>query len=210
MLIKPIGTKQIKHDIFAVRAIISNFYILKTNGSLIAFDTGINPTLTKNGLLKLNLDASNVSHVFLTHSDFDHAGGIKVFKNAKIYLSKMEVPMINGEKPRLLFKYNTKIKDYHTMEDMESIEVYNRKIKLISTPGHTTGSACYLVDDDILITGDTLRTSTEGKVTPFLFLQNMDHNGDKRSLKMLQDEGILDKASIILTGHTGVLDKSFK
>jgi glyoxylase-like metal-dependent hydrolase (beta-lactamase superfamily II) len=34
--------------------------------------------------------------MYLTHSDFDHAGGLALFANAEIYLSSDEQPMISG------------------------------------------------------------------------------------------------------------------
>ena len=207
MLISPTSTKKIENGIYAVITGISNFYIIKADEKLIAFDTGMNAVMSRAGFKKLGLDPNDVSHVFLTHSDYDHTGGLSLFKNAKVYLSKKEVPMINGQQPRLLILRNSKISGYITLEDRQTITAGNREIQIISTPGHTVGSACYMIDGTVLVSGDTLRTSKNGNITPFLFIQNMNHAGDKLSLAMLKDEGFLYRTKLILTGHTGILSK---
>lgn len=42
------------------------------------------------------------------------------------------------------------------LEDGETIRVGDARIEAIATPGHTYESMCYLVNDEILLTGDTL------------------------------------------------------
>lgn len=205
MIIRPINTSKIEDGIFAIRSFISNFYVLDTGTSLIAFDTGTNVLLSKNGMKKLGLNPDNISHVFLTHSDYDHVGGLSIFKNASVYISKAEEPMVTGKKARMLIKYNKQLDNYTMLNDRDTIQIGNLKIQIISSPGHTIGSACYLINDSILISGDLLRTSDKGRITPFLFFQNMNHSELKRSLSKLMEEGITKQASIILTGHTGIL-----
>lgn len=207
MLVRPIKTSKIEEGVYAVRSLLSNFYILDAGESLIAFDTGINSFVSNNGIKKLGLDANKVSHVFLTHSDYDHLGGLNIFKNSVVYISKEEEPMVTGKKPRLLIKYNKQMENYKTLIDRETVQIGCLSIKIISSPGHTAGSACYLINDGILISGDTLRTSKSGRITPFLFFQNMNHLELKRSLNKLKDEGLIRQSSLILTGHTGVLKK---
>lgn len=207
MLIRPIKTMKIADGIYSVRSGISNFYIIDAGSSFIAFDTGMNTPMARLGLNRLGIAPGQVTHVLLTHSDYDHAGGLGLFGSAEIYLSELEEPMVTGKKPRLLFKYNTRLKNYRTLEDRETIRIGERSVQIISAPGHTIGSACYLVDNKILISGDVLRTSKGGRITPFLFFQNMSHSGDKRSLERLKTEGIIGRSSLILTGHTGILEK---
>lgn len=204
MLFHPSKTKEIKEGIYAVNAGIVNFYLIDTGESFIAFDTGVNPLLTKRGLEKLGITPEKISQVFLTHSDYDHAGGLKVFKNAQIYISAREEPMVTGRKTRLLFMKNKRIPHYRTLEDRQVVRVGRCKIQIISTPGHTVGSACYLIDEGTLVTGDTLRVTKKGEITPFLLFQNMNHSEDKRSLKLLESEGLLNRPMLILTGHTGI------
>lgn len=109
MIFKPIKTQKITDNIFAVRTLISNFYIYTDGKNSICFDTGYISSIINMGLKKLNILSESVSHIFLTHSDYDHVGGIKVFKNAKIYLSQEEEKLITFKTPRVLFLPNKRI-----------------------------------------------------------------------------------------------------
>lgn len=202
-MFKPLLTQSITDNIYAVNSIICNFYVYDTGKSLLVFDTGINPLWSGTKLRKLHLQADKVSHVFLTHSDYDHMGGVRLFKNAKILISDKEEPMVTRKKARILFKYNHRLKDYQTMEDRESITVDGTTIQIISAPGHTPGSACYLINQEVLITGDSISLSGKGVIGSFFFVQNMDHSGSGTTVNRLENEGIFNNAKLILTGHYG-------
>jgi glyoxylase-like metal-dependent hydrolase (beta-lactamase superfamily II) len=86
---------------------------MDSGDGIVCFDTGINGLLTRMGFKQLGLDPCRVSHVFLTHSDYDHMGGVKEFRNAQVYLSKQEEPMVTGGKTRLLYiKRNARLSGY--------------------------------------------------------------------------------------------------
>lgn len=205
MIFNPVRTGKVTDDVCAIWAMMGNFYVVKTSAGYVAFDTGINSMLTKAQLKKAEINPDDVTHVFLTHSDYDHVGGLKVFKKAKIYLPEQEEGMVTFKKARMLFLiFNRRIRVYTTLKDREAVTVGDTVIKMISTPGHTFGSACYAVNDNILVTGDTLRLSKNGTVSQFFFVQNMNHSENKQSLEMLRNEGYLDGSRTLLSGHTGV------
>lgn len=204
----PIGTKKLDDNLYAVRSLFVNFYVYDANESLIVFDTGISSVFAKLGFKKLGLDYNKVSHVFLTHSDFDHTGGLNLFKKAKIYLSKTEEPMITKQIPRRLFIYNKKIKSYSLMDNLESIKIGDANIKLMYAPGHTIGSAIYIINDKIMISGDTLSLSRKGEIGNFGFVQNMNHKENVETVKHLKKDKVFDNINIIATGHHGILKKN--
>ena len=211
---------KISDHFYSVNAGMCYFYILDAGESLVVFDTGVNPAQAKKGLQKEGLDPDRVSRVFLTHSDSDHAGGLKAFKNARVLLSKLEEPMITRQQPRFVIKYNASLHDYQTLEDRETVTIGTHTIQIISTPGHTPGSACYLVNGSLLVAGDTMRVAADGRISPFIFFISMNHAGNKKSLEKLCAEGYINRRegtagyfpasciSIILTGHTGVYRRS--
>jgi glyoxylase-like metal-dependent hydrolase (beta-lactamase superfamily II) len=204
----PIKTQKLADNLYAVNCLMVNFYIFDTGKNLIAFDTGLNLRNAARGMKKLGLSPDKVTHVFLTHSDFDHTGGLRLFKNAASYISKLEVPMITGIKPRLGgLIYNRRIKNVTPLEDRRTIRVDTTYVQIIDTPGHTLGSACYLVNNQILVTGDLLRIKLNKEIVPFLVFQNMNHAEDTRSLEKLQKEGFIDKAEWVLSAHTGVKEQ---
>lgn len=54
--------------------------------------------------------------------------------------------------------------DYAPLDDGQIIDVGNRRVKVIHTPGHTPEHVCLLVDDWFLLTGDTLFVGDVGRV----------------------------------------------
>ncbi|MEM0465638.1 MAG: MBL fold metallo-hydrolase [Candidatus Pacearchaeota archaeon] len=83
-------------------------------------------------LNKLKVDVRDIHIILLTHSHFDHTSNIEFFTNAKIYTKNN----IN--------------------------EFYDKRIKVIETPGHTKDSLCFLYKN-ILFSGDTLFHSGIGR-----------------------------------------------
>lgn len=88
-----------------------------------------------------------ITDILLTHSHHDHVNGVETILNnydAQIHLLKDEARFWGAalEKPCL-----------HHGGDI--IKVGKSEIEIMHTPGHTPGSACYHMGDD-LIAGDTL------------------------------------------------------
>ena len=88
-----------------------------------------------------------ITDVLLTHSHHDHINGINdVLKqyDAQLHLLKAEAEFW-GE--------SLNMPSLHHGGDI--IKLGETEIKILHTPGHTPGSACYQLGDD-LITGDTM------------------------------------------------------
>ena len=205
-MFKPISTQKITDNFYAVRTLFVNAYIYDTGSGLIVFDTGTNPLLLKNGFKKLNLDCTKVTHVFLTHSDPDHAGGVKLFKNAKVFISAAEEPLITWKKARRFIIFNRKIKNCNLLADNEEVVTDNATVKIISTPGHTIGSAIYIINENILIGGDTISLNFKNDIGHFSIVQNMNHKMNIDTVKKLNNSGIFQHKSIIATGHHGIVN----
>ena len=103
-----VPTSSIAPHTYAIRTKYVNFFIYKNEEQTICFDTGLSSKLVESELQKLNISPDRVTHIFLTHSDKDHIGGLKVFPDAKLYLSELEVQLIDGSQKRALFKKNQK------------------------------------------------------------------------------------------------------
>lgn len=88
-----------------------------------------------------------ITKVVLTHSHNDHVNLVEEFinrYNAEVFISKDEAEF-----------YKYKVKNLNLVSDGDYIMVGNVAIKCILTPGHTCGSLCFYVEDE-LFTGDTL------------------------------------------------------
>jgi hydroxyacylglutathione hydrolase len=99
-------------------------------------------------ILKLVEDKGvTVSDILLTHSHYDHINGIEQVLNkydAQLHLLKPEAQF---------WGQHLDLPTLHHGGDI--IKLGDTELKVLHTPGHTPGSACYLLDD-YLIAGDTL------------------------------------------------------
>ncbi|MCL1849529.1 MAG: MBL fold metallo-hydrolase, partial [Clostridiales bacterium] len=193
--------KEITDDICAIRCGFVNFYALRTSEGLVLFDTGMNPPMARRGLSKLGISPDSVTHIFLTHTDYDHAGGLSAFPHAATYISGAEEQMINGTTARRGFLRNKRIENYRTMEDRETALIGSTEIQVVIAPGHTPGSAAYLIGDRYLLSGDMFCISRKGAIIPFPWIMDMNHKQSIRSMEIMRP-AILH-AQYVLTGHSG-------
>ena len=203
---RPHKTEKIADNLYTVNCLFVNFYILKLKEKIVVFDTGINAILAKRGLKKLGISPNDVTHIFLTHSDGDHAGGISAFSNASLFLPKEEEQMINGTKARRFIIYNKKPKkEYHLLSNNDILNIDGTIVKIVFAPGHTPGSSIYVIDDKVCVSGDLLRITRKGNLTQFMRMMNMNHKENLDSLNEKLD--LLNSMKRILSGHTGILNK---
>ena len=198
---RPAPTKKVTDDLYAVRCGFVNFYVLKTDNGVIQFDTGMSPFFAKRGLQKLGISPDVITHIFLTHTDYDHVGGLAAFPQAMRYISKPEEQMINGKTARRGVLHNRKLSNYHLLEDGDTVSVGNYTIKVHFVPGHTPGSVVYVIGNRYLVSGDLLRVSRKKEIIPFLWFMNMNHRQVIESMKKVQS--VIRNVEYVLTGHTG-------
>ena len=88
-----------------------------------------------------------ITDILLTHSHFDHINGVDALLNhsdAQLHLLKAEAAFWNRHA------------DLPTLhQGGDRIKLGETDIEILHTPGHTPGSACYRLGDQVL-TGDTL------------------------------------------------------
>ncbi len=201
----PVETKKITDNLFAIKDKDANFFIYKTENQYICFDTGYGSNKMAEEFSKLGIQNQDITTVFLTHSDPDHTKGLYLFPNAKIYFGKNELPLVNGQKGRIGILYrNPKInRDYFLLEDNQSIVIDNTEIKTIYTNGHTIGHVCYLINNEILIAGDSV-VYQNGFIKPFYKPFSMNHRKTILSAKKITE---LEEKVLICTAHTGLVEK---
>ncbi len=150
-------------------------------------------------LLKLGLTAK---YVLLTHCHFDHVGGVTPLQQAgaKVLCGEKEKPLI-GTGADLFEEFGFPRDPFLVEETLADNEVHTLcgiRVKTLYTPGHTSGSVCYLVTDtdgkEYLFTGDTLFAGSIGR-TDF-------PTGDIGTLRnSLRRIAALDKAVAVYPGH---------
>ncbi len=88
-----------------------------------------------------------ITDILLTHSHHDHVNGIEQVlerHDARVHLLKPEARFWGRDLERPVLHHGGDV-----------IRLGETEIRVLHTPGHTPGSACYHLGDD-LITGDTL------------------------------------------------------
>lgn len=203
---KPLPTKNIVDGIYAINNSYVNFYLIQRDNQLIAIDAGTDSNKTSLEMKKLNLNPEKVVAVFLTHTDSDHVAALRIFKNAKIYISNDEQQMVDGHTHRQLFFNNSLKYPHQILIDNSITKLFNTTIKAIWTPGHTPGSMSYLVDGQYLFTGDTLSLHN-GKVAIFNPFFNMNSEAEKQSIHNLAN---CSTVKYIFTAHYGYTDNPQK
>jgi len=204
MLSKILPTSSVAINTFAIKTRFVNFYIYSQDGFALCIDTGMKIRNLGKELRKIGLVSEDVSHIFLTHTDSDHVGGISAFPGAKIYISELEEQIINGKTRRSPLMRNTLIRsDYVKLKDNQTVSIGPIEVLAISTPGHTPGSMSYLINRSTLFAGDTIYLK-KGKATTGNRFFNMDVNTQKQSIKKLAQ---LQDISMLFTGHSGMTDQ---
>jgi glyoxylase-like metal-dependent hydrolase (beta-lactamase superfamily II) len=144
----------------------------------------------------LGLDIQDVKAVFLTHLHWDHAHSLSLFKQAEFYVGE-------HEQPGFFMKKAVATKRIQRMQDGQTLSVCGRDVRALATPGHTPGSVSYLVGNNLLFTGDTLRLK-HGRVVPSPSCFNQDGRALEASLRKLASVRGVD---CLLTAHSGISKK---
>ncbi len=127
----------------------------------------------------------NLKYILLTHGHFDHLLGIDKFKevfNADVYVSEDDLNQVKLV-PDMMQMFlgmvpETVSQITHYIKDGDEFSIGDLKIKAVSTPGHTKGGMCYLVEDK-LFSGDTLFFGSVGRCD----LLDGDLNAISKSIK---------------------------
>lgn len=96
-------------------------------------------------------NAMIVSHVVDTHVHADHTSGTRALADAT------GAPLYLGAGAEVGFPFEP-------LRDGDVLEVGNRRMKVVHTPGHTPEHVSLLVDDWYVLTGDTLFVGDVGRV----------------------------------------------
>jgi hydroxyacylglutathione hydrolase len=167
----------------------SNVFMISGNGKNILIDTSPGSRWEKLKKRLDNLNIKNIELLILTHSHFDHAGNaskIKKYYHTKVIVSKEEAGYLeSGETPiphgtifitrfivnRIAPLFQVKLRFEACKPDILTDQYFDLKeygfnAYIIHTPGHSPGSQCIIVDDEIAIAGDSMFGVFPGTVFP--------------------------------------------
>ncbi len=197
--LSPVPTGSIVDSIHAIRDGHVNMYLIHHDGTYVALDAGTSTKGVEEGLKQIGVKKSEIGAVFLTHSDRDHVAGLKLFEAAKVYLPKEEEALATGKTRRMFIFGNRIDTPYELVSDGQVVEVGGVRIRCVSTPGHTPGSMCYVVNDRYLFTGDTLSLKN-GHAGVFSDFFNMDSAAQTVSFQKISN---ISGIEYVFTAHHG-------
>ena len=216
-IFKPLNTGFIDERVSCIREYVANIYFYTKDGQTIMIDAGYNYDRLAEKMQWLDISPKDIKDILITHQDTDHIGAIEkgsneLFKEATIYIGRIENEYLEGKRTRKVFWGLHKLPKVQIdnkkvlIEDGQVFYIGNIKIEAILVPGHTWGHLVYLIDDAYLFTGDTIWFGADGG---YAFLNNLaeDRKLQVKSLKRLEEiiRGKNLKLKII-TGHTGWTD----
>jgi glyoxylase-like metal-dependent hydrolase (beta-lactamase superfamily II) len=192
---------------FIVNFYETNSYMYKDleSDSVVIIDPGGEIDEIVNVIKKEKL---KVEHILITHAHFDHIASLENIYRlfpVPIIVHELEFENVidNNKNLSLMFGVDG-IKDrgknlfWKKVKDNETFFCGGQKIKVIHTPGHTSGGICFYIEENagnkILFSGDTLFCGTVGRT-------DFDGGDYKVLLESLKKLSKLPKETIVFPGH---------
>ena len=210
------------HNVLVYRSVYapvkSNMFTILTGHEAVVFDPNENDNLLR--LLKEN--KIEKVHILLTHCHYDHISGVMWLKeqtNAEVFCqAKCADRLLDSKRPlsRMVamvlavedmkdgghrhqdFRDSYKtvaIKADLTFDKEADFKIGDLVFHVISTPGHSEGSACYTLFEKMVFTGDTLLRDCP---VILKFPGGNDNDYEKETLPYLKS---LSRDCIIMPGH---------
>lgn len=181
----------------------TNCYIVSNGGDAVIIDAPCNAEYI---FRKITDDGLKLNAILLTHGHLDHIGAVSELvklSECKVYIHALDNGKLSDNRLNLseYFGVRDVIKPFKkaiSVHDGDVIKECGLEFEVLHTPGHTSGSVCFKIED-ILFTGDTLFESSIGRT-------DMPDGNSTALMRSLEIISALDKNYRIYPGHGGLTD----
>lgn len=182
------------------------------DGTVALIDAGNDPEgkLLLAELKRRGLGPEAVKAIFLTHGHPDHISGCHLFPKAEVLALAEDVALAEGKAKshgpitQLMPPANRQVHVTRALKDGETVPVGHLAVRVFAIPGHTQGSAAYLVNG-VLFLGDSADATKDGKVVGAKWPVTDDAAQNHASLKALAARLQPGEVKQLVFAHTGVL-----
>ncbi|HMV69133.1 MAG TPA: MBL fold metallo-hydrolase, partial [Myxococcota bacterium] len=179
-------------------------------GGVLLVDAGVDPegVALRDGLAARGLSLADVRAVLVTHGHPDHVAALRLMPGAEVVAMAEERPFIEGERAFAgplpsLFPAEAHGAVTRPARDGERVEIGGRVVEGLLIPGHTPGSAAWLIDG-VLFVGDAASADDQGRLVTAPWVFSDDLALDAASLRALGDRLAARPIAAVVTSHTGV------
>lgn len=187
----------------------TNSYIIAgEQGNAVLIDAPDDAYYIKNRLSEKGL---NLKKILLTHGHFDHVGAVAELAestNCQVYIHEADKPKLTDDSKNLASHFGLgSIRHYDkavAFNDGDIIKMDELEFKVIHTPGHTSGSVCFIIGGN-MFSGDTLFARSIGRT-------DMPDGNTMVMLKSLEKLAKVEENYTVYPGHmsTTTLDEEKK
>ncbi len=197
-----------------VDGIVSAF-IIESGDELVLVDAGMDSTAANilAALERRGYQASDVDAILFTHGHGDHVGGAHEFPDAALYVLEPDLDLVEGRRVagNVLGKTQqpepTGLTVAQGLTDGEILHLGDLEFEVFAVPGHSLGSAAFLVRG-VLLLGDAAASTSDDKLAGPPPVFSADREAGMASLRALARrlEGREGDIQWLVPSHQGALE----
>jgi glyoxylase-like metal-dependent hydrolase (beta-lactamase superfamily II) len=198
--ITPLEDGRAYGPVVAIVDLFTSCFVLDTGDDVVLFDSCWQEGTLVSGLESQGFLPEQVTHVLMTHGHQDHAGGLGALSNA-------EVLALEAEQPNLTEHADDDGEIDRPVADGDELTFGDHVVHVLAVPGHTPGSAVYIVGGAVLL-GDVAIVTGNGEIAPAPEDRSEDPAEAARALSEL-DERLLElevPIDYLVPAHSGGIE----